>query len=147
MALYLKQLDDSFVRRLAQEFLESYMTMAKLAKKYNSSAGTVSEILYNGIVNGVIDDITTEAVIAKVIDLSYDTYQTANRWNKARLLRQSKLDKKELKLLKRKLEELEFQYDSYEDNVFEDSCPSKDDLYFEILEIKEQIARIKNSKN
>lgn len=144
MALYVNKVSDGFVRKLAYNYLEPYVTMASLAKKHNSSANTISNILYKGIAEGILDDITAQAVAKKAIDSADDVYKTKRRWEQAKFERKTAEAVAELNFLERKLEELRFQYDSYDDFVSDADCCSKESLLDSIYQLEIDIENLKS---
>lgn len=144
MALFVAKVSDDFVRKLAHEFLEPYMTMAKLAKKYKSSAGTISNILYKGVALGILDDATAEAVVRKVVSLADDLHQTKNRWDRAKKERKINEVKPELEYLERQLEEAKFHYESFDDYAVDDSSPSKEEIAWRVTHLENEIACARN---
>ena len=140
MALYVAKVSDSFIRHLASKFLDSHGSMKKLAKDYNSSAGTISNILYRGVVDLILSDVTATAVANKAIETTENTYRTRTRWQKALRLREANILEAQLDYMKRKAEELRFKVETYDDFFFDDEfAPSKDSLDFELYNLNEEI--------
>ena len=144
MALFVSKVSDDFVRRLAHEFLEPYMTMGKLAKKHKSSAGTISNILYRGVALIILDDATAEAVARKAVSLADDLHQTKNRWDRALKERKINRVKPELEYLERQLEEAKFQYESFDDYATDDSSYTKEDIAWRVTHLENEIACARN---
>ena len=129
MALHVAKVSHKFIRQIAYEYLEPFATMKKLAKKHKSSPGTISKILFKGVSENIVDDITAEAVANKAMNSTDNVVRTRKRWETALLLRSSPLSaaelKEELEYQRKKLEELNFQIESYDSYFFgESDAPS-----------------------
>lgn len=148
MALKLFALTQEFYRRLAREYLHPTQTMGTLAKRYQSSPSTISKILYDGIVNSYIDDIIATAIVNKVIDSTrkFEKHKTRTRWQHALQLRQKLIVEQTIATLESKLEELNFQLDTYDD-VFGSEGPGKENIILEIQDIELTIYTLKHSES
>lgn len=147
MALKMSELSDEFVRELAGEYLQRGQTMRGLASKYNSSPGTISCILHDGIVTAVLDSVTASAIVEKVIynTRPYEEAKTRNRWEHAVKLRDMKLAKSELEYLNKKLDELSFKLSTYDEYFYDDPhAPSEHILWIEISDITSEIQELEN---
>lgn len=149
MALKMSTLTEEFYRKLAREYLHPNQTMGSLAKRYGSSPGTISKILYEGVVNSTIDDIIAVAIVKKVIDSTskFEEHKTRNRWEQALRLREQLNDAKKLRLLESKLEELMFQLDTYDDVFGSEKGPGKEHIKQEIYDTQLTIYMLKHPES
>ena len=149
MALRLKHLSDSQIRDLAAEYTYSGNTLDAVAKKYGSCMGTLSNILYYGVAQDIIDDTTTNNMITKIVSNSQSIHQAANRWNRAKAERkQNRIQRidEEIQALEAKLQEAKFKFDSFDD-VESSDCPyTKDDISRVVDSLSEDIQRLKHEK-
>lgn len=149
MALRLKHLSDYQIKQLAAEYTYSGNTLDAVANKYGSCAGTLSNILYYGVAQDIIDDTTTNDMIAKLVGNSQSIYQAKNRWNRALAERkQNKIKRidEEIQALEDKLKEAKFKLDSFDD-VESSECPyTKDDISRVVDSLSEDIQRLKHEK-
>ncbi len=145
MALYVARVSPEFISKLAREYLEDYVTMHKLAKKYSSSAGTISDILFRGVVEQVLDEITAVAVATKVCESTENVRQTQARWKKALDLRLLAIVEQEYEYQTSLLRELQYKLETYDQFFFgEQSAPAKNSLEREISQIQNKLFRLKN---
>lgn len=145
MALYIARLSNELIRQIAQEYLLDFSTMEKLAKKHVTSPGTISNILFKGVAECILDDLTAQAVATKAINNTYNIVRTRNRWNKALEARQLPELEEELKFEKMKLEELQFQFETYDDFfVDEVDAPTKRGLRCQIGRLQGNIKILEN---
>ena len=143
MALYVDKVSDTFIRKLAQEYLTDYATMKKLAKQYHTSPGTISNILFKGVSERIIDEITSVAITTKVISFTENVYKTDRRWQKAINLREIPLVEADIQQAKAELELVQFQLETYKDYFFDDdSAPSKKALKCKRAQIKGRITTL-----
>lgn len=140
MALYVAKVSDAFIRKLAQEYLAEYMTMEKLAKAYRTTATTISNILFRGVSEGIIDELTSAAITAKVVAFTENVCQTSRRWQKANNLYQAKLVEADIAYTKQCLQEVNYHIESYDDFFFnDDSAPTKKSLKCKRAEIQQRL--------
>ena len=145
MALYVNKVSHETIKKLANKYLEPYTTMADVAKANNSSSGTISNILYRGVVECILDDITAAAVAEKAVAYAYDLHRTNNRWKRAMKERELNQANFDLEYFKQKQQELQFQYETFDDFATdEQGSPSKEELSKQLLYIENEIVCINN---
>lgn len=148
MALYVNKVSPETINKFANQYLAPYATMADVAKKNKTSSGTVSNILYRGVVESILDDVTTAAVIEKAVANAHDLHQTDNRWKRAIKERELNIASSKLDYLIQKQQELQFQYETFDDYAIDDEgAPSKEDIKYQLLHIEEEILCIHNYIN
>ena len=147
MKLTVKSVDEKTIKKLAHEYLSGYyVSLKNLATKYRTSATTISNILWRGIAENIIDSKVADFIYRKVVDKpSIGWYQRKMRWDEAFEKRNQKIKKDienqlELNNLLSLKESYENMLSSYDNYFFEeDSAPSKEALQKELDEIKERI--------
>ena len=140
MALFVAKVSDAFIRKLAKEYLIEYMTMKKLAKEYRTSATTISNILFKGVSEGIIDELTSAAITAKVVAFTENVCQTSRRWQKANNLYQAKLVEADIAYAKQCLQEVNYHIEAYDDFFFDDdNAPTKKSLKCKRAQIQENL--------
>lgn len=145
MALYVAKVSHETIKKLANEYLKPYTTMADVAKNNKSSSSTISNILYRGVVESILDDVTAAAIAKKAVDYAYDLHQTDNRWKRAMKERELNKANFELEYLKQKQQELQFQYETFDDyGIDEEGAPNKEDLKYQLLHIENDILCVNN---
>lgn len=145
MALRIAKVSNEFIRKIAQEYLLDFATMKKLAKKHGTSPGTISNILFKGVTECILDDLTAQAVANKAMNNTDNIVRTRKRWNKAMEIRQLPDLEEELKFEEKKLEELQFQLETYNDFFSnETNAPTKQSLHSQIQKLKKDIKTLKN---
>lgn len=85
MALVVKNVDDRTIRRMASEYLSgSYVSLKTIATKYRTTGTTISNILWRGIAENIIDLRVAKCIYTKVVDKpSIGWYQRKLRWDEA----------------------------------------------------------------
>lgn len=151
MALYVAKVSADFIRKLASNYLVEYMTMEKLAKEYHTSATTISNILFRGVSEGILDELTSAAITSKVVAFTENVNQTARRWQKANNLYQAKLVEADIAYIKACVEEVNYHVEAYDDFFFDDdNAPSKKSLKCKRARLLEKLSaleeRLKNLK-
>ncbi len=139
MALVVKNVDERTIRRMASEYLSgSYVSLKSIATKYRTTATTISNILWRGIAENIIDTRVAKCIYNKVVDKpSIGWYQRKMRWDEAfdrreEFIREQEREAKiqeellNLEALKEYYEHALASYDSYFTN--EDEGPSKEEL-------------------
>lgn len=145
MALYLANLSDDFIRRIAGEYLCGFTTMEQLAKKHKTSPATISNILFKGVSQNILGDITAEAVANKAQSNTENIVRTRRRWQKALEIRAIPTVEEEIAYKAKKLEELEFQFETYDDYfVDEPDAPTKRSIWCAIGRLKGEIKQLEN---
>ena len=131
MALHVAKASTEFIRKLAKEYVGQtrhgkVATMKQLAEKYNTSPKTISDILFRGIAEGIIDEITSIEIGNKATSSTDNLKKTRNRWVKALDLRNIQTMEEEISFLKQSLTQFNFQLQTY-DAFFssEQGAPSK----------------------
>lgn len=151
MALRVAKASPAFIQKLAQEYLNDYSTMKKLAKLHGTSPGTISNILFRGVVESIIDGVTTVALIQKITTSTENIYLTKKRWEKAADLREADNVEEEIRHLKRCIDEVDFQLETYDDFFFDESdAPSKkslkckrSNLHTKLITLQERLNKLK----
>ena len=117
------------IRKLADTYLSSkFISFTRLSELFGISAKKVSDLLFIGITDGILDDNTAKAVADKVIHFTdKGVMQRRIKWNdalKKRRINAGIQDKQdtEIELLKMQIES----YDSF--FVNEEDAPSKEEL-------------------
>ncbi|MBQ8043900.1 MAG: hypothetical protein IJ272_07125 [Clostridia bacterium] len=145
MALYIAKVSNELIRRIAQEYLRNFATMEKIAKNHNTSPGTISNILFKGVAENILDDITAEAVANKAMNNTDNVVRTRKRWEKALKLRELPVLEAEVQAMNNKLEQLKFQFENYDDYfIDEDEAPSKRRLKCDIGRLTGEIRNLEN---
>lgn len=145
MALYMATVSNEFILRISQEYLLDFATMEKLAKLHGTSPGTISNILFKGVAECILDDLTAQAVATKAMNNTDNIVRTRKRWTKALEARQLPALEEELKFEKKKLEELQFQYETYDDFfVDEVDAPTKRGLWCQIGRLQGDIKNLES---
>ena len=148
MALQIANVSHNFIRRLAMEYITpdrvgNVMTMKKLALRYNTSAPTISNILFRGVSEGIIDEITSLEIARKAIASTDNTRATRSRWEKAMALRDVEKIEEEIEYLKRALSEVCFQLETYDDFFMDEAdAPSKENLKSKKATIQRKITKL-----
>lgn len=153
MRFTVKNVDSSTIRHLAREYLSStYISLKSLGAKYGTTASTISNILWRGIAENIIDSVHAERICTKIIDKpSIGWYQRKLRWDEAfrernNLIRKVEQDNKdnqrisELISLKEYYENAIASYDSY--FIDEDEAPTLDSLKAKLEEVKRKIEQL-----
>lgn len=153
MRFTVKNVDPRTICRLAQEYLaERYISFKALAERHGVSNVTISDILWRGIAENILDENTANQVFAKIVNKpSKGWYQRKLRWEKAFEARNEcktvikKNAKKSAELLE--LEQLRDYYEnaiqSYESFFFdEDGAPSLETLKEKLAEINRKIKAV-----
>ena len=85
MKLTVNNVDEKTIRRLAHEYLSGYyVTLKSLATKYKTSPTTISNILWRGIAEDIIDQRVANCIYNKIVDKpSIGWYQRKLRWDEA----------------------------------------------------------------
>ena len=85
MALIVKNVDERTIRRMASEYLSgSYVSLKTIATKYRTTGTTISNILWRGIAENIIDTRVSKCIYNKVVDKpSIGWYQRKLRWDEA----------------------------------------------------------------
>lgn len=148
MALFVSDVSDEFIKQLAKEYLLDFMTMKKLAEKYSSSPGTISKILFKGVTERILDDVTATAVSNKVRSSTDNIRLTNIRWDLALYLREVPNYEAQVEYLKQKIKEVDFQIETYDDYFSDDdSAPSKASLVSELKSLKRDLHFVKQQIN
>lgn len=143
--LRISKLPDSYIRSLAREYLKDFVTFSTLSKEKGCSKDTISKIIYKGIVESILDDITSTQIVKKVIATADNTAPTRNHWKRALKLREANELEPELEYLDKKLAELNFHLDSFDDVACEDSSRcSKDELIDELFKTRARFISLSN---
>ena len=159
MALRMSDMSDDFIRRIVEEYLRFMATMETVGEKYKITSTTVSNILYKAVSENIVDDITAQAVVAKAKSFTKNVVRTQRRWDEALELRNTPVKQRlqnyqmqleacevSIKELKEKIEQAEFQLETYDDYFFNDpDAPSKKTLRCTICHLKNQIASYQNN--
>ena len=144
MALYVAKASNSFIQLIAQEYLLDFATMEKLAKKYNSSPGTISGILFRGVAENILDDHSANLVATKAMNNTENVVRTRKRWQKALKLR-SEVKTIDLRV---ELDEILFKIATYDDYYFDEyEAPKKETLEFQRDQLLAAIQAIKANSN
>ena len=137
-----KDASPDFIRRIADYYICNYTTLDRVAKEFNLSNGrSVSELLYRGVAENILDEITSSKIYHKVVFAKFQgQYQRKVRWDEAMMLRHNPTRAKEYEENLKALEDqiafekeqesfLHFQITSFDDFFFDEAgAPSKEDL-------------------
>ena len=150
MALVVKNVDERTIRKMASEYLSgSYVSLKTLATNYQTTATTISNILWHGIAENIIDLRVAKCVYNKIVNKpSIGWYQRKMRWDEAfdrrdEFIREQEREAKiqeellNLEALKEYYEHALASYDSYFTN--EDEGPSKEELQDKLDEVIRKI--------
>ena len=150
MALVVKNVDERTIRRMASEYLSgSYVSLKTIATKYRTTATTISNILWRGIAEDIIDYRVAKSIYNKVVDKpSIGWYQRKMRWDEAFDRREEFIKEKEreakiqeellnLEALKEYYEHAIASYDNY--FIEEAGGPSLEELQSKLEEVKRKI--------
>ena len=151
MALVVKNVDDRTIRRMASEYLSgSYVSLKNIATKYRTTGTTISNILWRGIAENILDTRVAKAVYHKVIDKpSIGWYQRKLRWDEAFERRNDFIKEQEreakvqeellnLEALKEYYEHAIASYDSY--FIEENDGPTLEELEQKLADVLKRIA-------
>lgn len=142
MAMHVEETSNDFIQRIAQEYLTDFTTMKKLAKHYNTSSDTISNLLFKGVAELILDDSTAIHIVNKVTNITDNSQLTDTRWKKALDIRQ----KNKIILLIQKLEVCKFQLETYDEYFSdEENSPSKADIKASIKELQRELKTLKNT--
>ncbi len=110
MKLVVKDVDERQIKRLAHEYLSGYyVTLKNLGTKYQTTGTTISNILWRGIAENIIDLKVARCVYNKVVDKpSKGWYQRKLRWDEAFARRENFIREQERRF--KKEQELETLY-------------------------------------
>ena len=129
MAIYLRKVTDDFIRQLAHEYLCNGVTLKILADRYNSSPNTISDVLFKGVAENVIETYTATLIMDKAVASTDNKVETRQRWNRAFRLRERNNLLKQRSYFLQQESELESKLATYEEYFFEDEdIPSKAQL-------------------
>ena len=129
MALYVSKVSEELIRTLAQEYLVDNQTMKSVARRHATSPATVSNILFRGVTEGILDEATSVAITKKAVANTDNIRKTYKRWEKASKLREIHFIKQDIAFSNQLIEQLKFQIENYTDYFFDDDCaPSKKSL-------------------
>lgn len=153
MKLMVKNIDDKTIKKLAHEYLSGYyVSLKNLATKYRTTATTISNILWRGIAENIIDSKVADYIYRKVVDKpSIGWYQRKLRWDEAFEKREKKIHKAErdyeaqleLNNLYALKESYENMISSYENFFFyEADAPSLEELGNKLDEINKKISSL-----
>lgn len=80
-----KNVDEKTIRRLAQEYVNgSYVSFQRLGEKYGMTPKIISNILWRGVAENIIDSLTANRLYIKVVARpSKGWYQRTLRWDEA----------------------------------------------------------------
>lgn len=138
--LHVSKVSEKFIRKLAEEYITPYATLEGVAKQHKSSASTISNILFRGVVEDIISDIIAEEIVTKMSAWTENQARTKRRWDRALKLREANRLDMEYEFMNKKLEELKFQYETYDSYCFDDEGHiSKDDLARQVIHLEEDI--------
>ena len=153
MALIVKNVDDKTIRRMASEYLSGYyVTLKTIATKYRTTTTTVSNILWRGIAEDIIDHRVSKSIYNKIVDKpSIGWYQRKMRWDEAFDRRNEFIKEKEreakiqeellnLEALKEYYEHAIASYDNY--FVQESDGPSLEELQDKLDEVIRKIQQL-----
>ena len=140
----IKDASNSLIIRVARYYIsDDYITLEKTAREFGLSNGTfVSNLLFRGVAEDIIDDRTTKYVIEKIVyRKDIGIHQRELRWKveamalrneaKARKLQEENKEKELLEECSKEaeIELLKFQIETYDDYFFdEDDAPTKEEL-------------------
>lgn len=114
-------------------------TFEGIAQVWDTSAKTISNILFRSIAEDIVSNRTADAIYNKVV-YSHEkgVFQRKERWEKAFDQREELRNEmsREKKKLDAKITELKAKIASYDDYAFdEEGAPTKDDLIAELEEL------------
>jgi len=145
-----KDVDEKTIKRLAHEYLSgNYVTLKSLGTKYRTTPTTISNILWRGIAENILDQRVAKCIYNKIVDKpSIGWYQRKLRWDEAFEERdkkvkelekdyQTELELDNLNSLKEYYENAIASYDSY---YFEDdNVPSREELEAKLNQVNRRI--------
>lgn len=150
MALVVKNVDERTIRRMASEYLSgSYVSLKTIATKYRTTATTISNILWRGVAENIIDTRVAKCIYNKIVDKpSIGWYQRKMRWDEAfdrrdefikEQEREAKVQEELLNLeaLKEYYEHAIASYDNY--FIEENDAPSLEELQYKLDEVIRKI--------
>lgn len=133
MKLTVKSIDDKSIKKLAEEYVkDNYVTLQSIASKYRSTITTISNILWRGIAENIIEEKIALQIYNKIIRKpSIGWYTRKVRWDEAFVERRKVIKKQEAEL-KRKLEhQQELDYLSSLKDYYESAIASYDGYFIE----------------
>lgn len=153
MKLMVKNVDEKTVRRLAHEYLSGYyVTLKTLGTRYHVSPNTISDILWRGIAENIIDLKLAKYIYTKIVDKpSIGWYQRKMRWDKAfeersiliHKLKKENEKEQELIALKPIKEYYESLIEGYDKYTYEErGLPNLEELKAKLEKINDKIASL-----
>lgn len=115
MALSVTKASPDFIVQLAQDYITEQTTTMALAKRHNSSRATIDALLFRGIAEGIIDELTACEVIRKAVSASRDEAKACERWEMASKLRKAKEIEEEITFLTQYIQKVGFALDRVSD--------------------------------
>lgn len=154
MALRISDMSDDFIRRIVEEYLKFLATMDTVAEKFKTTPATISNVLFKAVSENIIDDITAQAVVSKAKSFTKNVVRTHRRWDEAMKLRKTPASNQlqsyktqleahqyAIEELNAKIEQVEFQLETYEDFFFDEpDAPSKRTLRCTICRMKNKVS-------
>lgn len=150
MKLMVKDVDEKTIKKIAHEYLSAnYVTLKTLGTKYRTTPTTISNILWRGIAENIIDQRVAKCIYNKIVDKpSIGWYQRKLRWDEAFQKREEitkKLERDyeiqlELDALNSLKEHYENTISSYDSYFFEeDDAPSLEELKDKLDQVNRKI--------
>ena len=148
MALHVAKVSEEFIRLLAKEYLQDFATLKSVAKQHGTSPGTVSNILYRGVAELILDESTSIAISKKAVANTDNIRKTAKRWERASVFREIASIEDDIGYMKRVIEELTFKIETYTEYFFDDEfVPSKKSLRCDKAKAQRQLTSLENRLN
>lgn len=145
MALHVAKVSEKFIRTLAKDYLKDNASMKSLAKIHKSSPKTISNILFRGVSEGILDEATSVGIFRKAVANTDNIHETFTRWELASKLRDIKFVEADILFVKRVIEELTFKIETYTDYYLDDECaPSKKSLRCDRAKAKQELASLES---
>ena len=145
MALHVAKVTEEFIRLLAKEYLKDNATLKSVARQHGTSPGTVSNILFRGVAELILDEATSIAISKKAVANTDNIRKTAKRWERASIFREIASVEEDIGYMKRVIEELTFKIETYTEYFFDDECaPSKKSLRCDKAKAQHRLISLEN---
>ena len=148
MALHVAKVSEEFIRLLAKEYLQDNATLKSVARQHHTSPSTVSNILFRGVAELILDDATSIAISKKVVANTDNIRKTVKRWERASIFREIASVEDDIRYMNRVIEELTFKIETYTEYFFDDEfAPAKKGLRCDKAKAQSQLTSLKNRLN
>lgn len=144
MALSVKNASHDFIVKLAQDYISEQTTTMSLAHEYGCAYATIDAILFRGVAEGIIDELTACEVVRKSVASAHNTNKALARWEKASKMREIKDIEEELTFLTQYIQKVGFALDRVSDYLApEEAAPAKRFIERELKQSQDKLEHLK----